>query len=68
MPDKNSLERLSKTGAIRIVAEPGAQHEPPPPATLPEVSNDGSTTGRFTIITEGKDRSAALDVDSGQQG
>jgi hypothetical protein len=67
MPDKKALESASQTGAVRIVREPRAQHESPQPTTLPEMSDDGAT-GRMAIITEGKDRSAALDKDSGQEG
>jgi hypothetical protein len=68
MPDKKSIAQESKTGKYTIGKEPLAQHEPPQPTTLPEMSDDGSTTGRVIIVTEGKDRSAALDTDSGQEG
>jgi hypothetical protein len=67
MPDKKSLISDSQTGAVRIVREPRAQHEPPQPTTLPEASEDGATTGKILIVTEGRDRSAALDSDSGTE-
>ncbi|MFN8373474.1 MAG: hypothetical protein U0694_11445 [Anaerolineae bacterium] len=69
MPDKKSLTSESQTGAVRLVAEPRAErHDPPQPSTLPEMTDDGATTGVIRIVTEGKDRSAALDHDSGQEG
>ncbi len=68
MPDKKSVAQDSKTGKYTTNKEPRAQYDPPQPTTLPEMSDDGATTGRVIIVTEGKDRSAALDSDSGQEG
>ncbi|NWF67541.1 MAG: hypothetical protein HXY40_00505 [Chloroflexi bacterium] len=73
MPDKpqKAVATESKTGVMRItreVAEPNAQHEPPPPPSLPEFADDGATTGKMSsLLSEGKDRSAALDSDSGAE-
>jgi hypothetical protein len=68
MPDKKFIAQESKTGKYILSKEPRAQHEPPQPTTLPEMSDDGATTGRMILNTEGKDHSAALDTDSGQEG
>jgi hypothetical protein len=67
MPDKKSLVSDSQTGVVRIVKEPRAQHEPPQPTTLPEMPEESGTTGKAAVVTEGRDRSAALDSDSGKE-
>jgi hypothetical protein len=67
MPDKKSLVSDSQTGAVQIVKEPRALYEPPQPITLPEMPEESGATGKAAVVTEGRDRSAALDSDSGTE-
>jgi hypothetical protein len=54
----------SKTGVIRRTnVEPSTQRDPERPTTLPELHDEGSTTGVLPVITEGEDRSAERDND-----
>jgi len=44
--------------------EPETTKEPPRPTTLPELRDQGATTGMMPVITEGEDLSAERDDDS----
>ncbi|MBZ0288055.1 MAG: hypothetical protein K8I30_10610 [Anaerolineae bacterium] len=62
----------TETGAIpRIDLEPEIQHEPPQPASVPEVHDDrGSITGIIPLIAEGEDEAKKADdsATTGDQG
>lgn len=69
MPEKKSKtkEHASKSGIIkRPILEPKVLYEPPPPpSTLPEMRDEGATTGAMPVVSEGEDDSAERDDDNG---
>jgi hypothetical protein len=57
-------QSISKSGVFpRTVQEPETRREAVKPSQLPEMRDDGATTGIFPIVTEGRDPSAEGDED-----
>lgn len=63
MPNPGRRTNSSETGVMpRVDLEPEAPHEPPPPPTLPEFDDDGSSiTGRMPAPSEGEDKAKQSD-------
>ncbi|GAB4527425.1 MAG: hypothetical protein OHK0046_45230 [Anaerolineae bacterium] len=68
MADKktNTKDVTTQSGILpRPSLEPKILYETPPPTSLPEMRDEGATTGAMPIVLEGEDRSAQRDDDEG---